>query len=87
MFLAVKCNDSPSVLEVLNTLNLGFDCASKGEINKVLSMGVHPERIIYANPAKTASHIKYAAAAGVTTMTFDSETELFKIKKFYPDAR
>lgn len=68
-------------------MNLNFDCASKGEINKVLSLGVHPERIIFANPAKSASHIRYAAAVGVTTMTFDSETELHKVKKLYPNAR
>lgn len=83
----MKCNDSLSVLEVLNAMNVNFDCASKGEIAKVLSMGVHPERIIFANPAKPASHIRYAAAAGITTMTFDNETELHKIKKLYPDAR
>lgn len=75
------------MLEVLNTLNVNFDCASKAEINKILSIGVHPDRIIFANPAKPASHIRHAAAVGVNMMTFDSETELHKIKKLYPDAR
>lgn len=84
---AVKCNDSTIVLETLNALDLSFDCASKAEINMVLSMGVDPERIIFANPAKPASHIRHALEVGVTTMTFDNETELYKIKKLYPDAR
>lgn len=29
LFLAVKCNDSLTVLEVLASLGVGFDCASK----------------------------------------------------------
>ncbi|XP_072387904.1 ornithine decarboxylase 1-like [Diabrotica undecimpunctata] len=84
---AVKCNDSLTVLETLNALGTNFDCASKGEINKVLSMGVEPERIIFANPAKPSSHIRHAAATGVNTMTFDSDTELHKVKNLFPDAK
>ncbi|KAJ8978811.1 hypothetical protein NQ317_018901 [Molorchus minor] len=84
---AVKCNDSLTVLEVLTALGTCFDCASKAEINKVLSLGVTPDRIIFANPAKPASHIRHASAVGVTTMTFDNEVELHKVKKLYPDAK
>ncbi|CAG9860321.1 unnamed protein product [Phyllotreta striolata] len=84
---AVKCNDSLAVLETLNALGANFDCASKGEINKVLELGVEPERIIFANPAKPSSHVRFAASVGVQTMTFDSENELHKIKNLYPDAK
>ncbi|KAJ8955857.1 hypothetical protein NQ318_005403 [Aromia moschata] len=72
---------------VLAALGAGFDCASKEEIRKVLELGVAPSRIIFANPAKKASHIRYAAAVGVTTMTFDNENELYKIKRYFTDAR
>ncbi|OBS69621.1 hypothetical protein A6R68_01840, partial [Neotoma lepida] len=37
---------------------------------------VPPERIIYANPCKHPSQIKYAASNGVQMMTLDSEVEL-----------
>ncbi|GLH14237.1 Ornithine decarboxylase 1 [Gryllus bimaculatus] len=84
---AVKCNDNLTVLEVLAALGTGFDCASKTEINKVLGLGVDASRIIFANPAKPASHIRHAAATGVDLMTFDNETELHKIKSLYPDAK
>lgn len=86
-YYAVKCNDSLTVLEVLAALGTGFDCASKGEINKILGIGVDPSRIIYANPAKPASHIRHANATGVNVMTFDNEVELHKIKQLFPDAR
>ncbi|CAB3378011.1 Hypothetical predicted protein [Cloeon dipterum] len=84
---AVKCNDSMMVLEVLNSLGTSFDCASKAEIAKVMQLGVDPSKIIFANPVKQASHIRYAANAGVATMTFDNETELHKIKSLYPSAK
>lgn len=83
---AVKCNDDLAVLSVLDDLGAGFDCASKEEIKKVLGVGVSPDRIIYANPCKQSSHIKYAAKKDVKTMTFDNESELYKVKQLYPDA-
>lgn len=86
-YYAVKCNDSLTVLEVLAALGTGFDCASKVEINKVLGIGVDSSRIIFANPAKPASHIRHAAAVGVDTMTVDNESELHKIKKLHPGAK
>ncbi|PZC76520.1 hypothetical protein B5X24_HaOG204485 [Helicoverpa armigera] len=54
----------------------------------IMDLGeVVARRIIFANPAKMASHIRYASAMGVDVMTFDSETELMKIKQFMPHAQ
>lgn len=75
------------MLETLAALGTGFDCASREEIRKVLSLGVHPSRIVYANPTKKQSHLKYAAAVGVDLMTFDNEYELYKVKDLYPNAK
>jgi len=86
-FYAVKCNDDTTVLAILAQLGTGFDCASKGEIQKVLELQVPQSRIIYANPCKQSSHIKYAAANNVDYMTFDNETELHKIKQLHPNAK
>lgn len=84
---AVKCNDNEVVLATLVALGTSFDCASKAEINKILSLGVNPERIIFANPTKPKSHIRYASIVGVKTMTFDCDIELTKIKAICPDAK
>ena len=54
----------------------------QAEIKSVLDLGVCPERIIYANPCKQASHLKYACKKGVATMTFDNEVELYKVRPF-----
>lgn len=53
----------------------------------MLSLGVDSSKIIFANPAKPASHIRHAAAMRVETMTVDNESELHKIKKLFPTAK
>lgn len=83
-FYAVKCNPDVALLGALAALGSGFDCASKGEIQTVLALGVSPSRIVYANPCKAESHIRYAKTVGVNLTTFDSLHELDKIKKWHP---
>ncbi|KAK7310998.1 hypothetical protein RJT34_08834 [Clitoria ternatea] len=83
-FYAVKCNPNISLIDTLAALGSNFDCASKAEIEMVLSLGVSPDRIIYANPCKSESHIKYAASVGVNITTYDSKYEVEKIRKCHP---
>lgn len=85
-FYAVKCNPDPQLLRLLASMGTGFDCASKTEIEQVLKMGVSPERIIYAQPCKTNSYVRYVAKEGVRQMTFDNADELRKIAKLFPEA-
>lgn len=84
-FYAVKCNPLPALLGAMAALGSGFDCASRAEIESVLALGVPPDRIIYANPCKPESHIKYAASVGVNLTTFDSKDEVEKIRKWHPN--
>ncbi|XP_012272890.1 ornithine decarboxylase 1 [Orussus abietinus] len=84
---AVKCNPNPTAIKVLAALNAGFDCASQDEIRQVMQFGVPGERIIFANPTKLPSHIKFARKVGVDKMTVDCESELLKIKDLFPEAK
>ncbi|CAH1976614.1 unnamed protein product [Acanthoscelides obtectus] len=86
-YYAVKCNPHRLVLETLVAMKSGFDCASKEEIKKMLSLGVPPNKIIYAHPTKKLSHLKYAAEVGIEMMTFDNDMELHKIKDMFPTAK
>ncbi|OCT57049.1 hypothetical protein XELAEV_18004052mg [Xenopus laevis] len=85
-FYAVKCNSTREVLQTLAYLGTGFACCSTAELDMVLRMGVPATDIVYANPCKQISHIRYAAEHGVRRMTFDCESELFKIAASYPQA-
>ncbi|ORZ00431.1 pyridoxal-dependent decarboxylase [Syncephalastrum racemosum] len=86
-YFAIKSNPDPLVSKLLASLGCGFDCASKSEIQQVLDLGVEPSRIIYANPCKQASFIRYAEKQSVAKMTFDNAEELYKIKALYPNAQ
>ncbi|KAK6438242.1 Ornithine decarboxylase [Oleoguttula sp. CCFEE 5521] len=83
---AVKCNPDPVIIKLLAALGSGFDCASKTEIEQVLQAGVEPSRIIYAQPCKTKSYLRYTAQQNVKQMTFDNTDELYKIKAICPQA-
>ncbi|EFJ40311.1 hypothetical protein VOLCADRAFT_84542 [Volvox carteri f. nagariensis] len=84
-YYAVKCNPEPGILKLLVAMGAGFDCASKGELDMMLRMGVSPSRIIFAHPCKRASDIRYARDHGIQYTTFDTVSELYKISQMNPD--
>lgn len=86
-YYAVKCNSNIVLLKSLSLLGCNFDCASESEIQMILNITDDPTRIIFANPCKISSHLKYANMHNVSLMTFDCEEEIYKIQKHYPLAR
>ena len=86
-YYAVKCNPDIGILYMLCHLGANFDCASPAEIDRVLAIGADASRIIYANPCKRESDIRYAAERGVQFTTFDTVQELHKIKRAAPNLR
>ena len=87
-FYAVKCNPNQNIIKTLAILGAGFDCASKNEIIDVLeAVNNDASRIIFANPAKSDSHLRYARSVDVDLMTFDNEFELYKIKHIHDGAQ
>ena len=86
-YYAIKCNPNPVMLEALASLGVNFDCASEAEIKTVIEITQDPTRIIFANPCKMSSQIRYARGNDVDLMTFDSEEELYKVKLFHPYAK
>ena len=81
---AAKCNGDAALLLTLAAEGVGFDCASASEIKEVLALGVPASRIVYANPIKQPSHVRYAAEQGVSLTVFDGEAELHKMARLAP---
>ncbi len=81
---AVKANPDRRLVETLVNLGSCFDVASDGEMLALADIGVAPERIIYANPIKTASGLATARRTGVRKFTFDSENEVSRIAQAIP---
>jgi len=86
-YYAAKCNPDPAIIKLLSALGCGFDCASMSEISDVLSLGIPPASIIFANPCKMPSHIRYAKERDTRVTTFDTTAELHKIKRYFPQAQ
>jgi ornithine decarboxylase len=87
-YYAVKCNPTKVIVQTLSTLGVKFDCASRGEIDLVLSLpNTKPCDVLYANPCKQKAHLRHAEQKGVNLMTFDNATELQKIKENHSKAQ
>ncbi|KAJ6002277.1 hypothetical protein N7522_007504 [Penicillium canescens] len=86
-YYAVKCNCDPTFLKVLANLGTNFDCASIEEMRTVLSLGVDPARVLFANPCKAPAAIAFAREVGVLRTTFDNIDELDTIKAHMPEAQ
>ena len=84
---AVKANPAPEIVAALAAEGSHFDCASRGEIDSCLALGVAPEHIAFGNTIKRASDIAHAYACGVRQFAADSEAELVKIAENAPGAR
>jgi ornithine decarboxylase len=83
-YYAMKCNPNPVILEVLASLGVNFDCASENEMRTIIGITKDPSRIIFANPCKMSSQIRYARSNDVDFTVADNENELYKIKLYHP---
>lgn len=81
---AVKANPHEAIIRKLAELGSYFDVASDGEMQFLTEMGITSERMVYANPVKTANGLKVAKDTGVYKFTFDSESEISKMAKAIP---
>jgi len=83
-YYQVKCCPNSLVLNFLALLGCNFVGSSKTEIINVTELNIPSSKILYANPIKDSHYIKFARSQDVDFMTFDSETELYKIKLYHP---
>ena len=87
IYYAVKANPAVEVLELLRDLGSNFDIASRYELDRILALGVSPDRISYGNTVKKRSDIQYFYEKGVRLFATDSEPDLRNIAKYAPESR
>jgi len=87
IYYAVKANPDPKVISLLAELGSNFDIASRYELDKVLGLGVAPERISYGNTIKKTKDIAYFFENGIRMFATDSKEDLKNIAKYAPGAR
>lgn len=86
IYYALKANPHPYIIQVLGEIGSSFDVASLQEIQLVLSYGISPQRLIFANTIKRKKGIRFAKENGITRMTYDNFDEIGKIARVYPEA-
>jgi len=84
---AVKANPDRRVVKVLAQEGAGFEIASTGELDLLLSLGVPAAEVFFSNPVKSRESIAYAAAKGVEWFVIDSLDEMRRVHAVKPDAR
>jgi ornithine decarboxylase len=87
VYYAIKANPDARILETLRDAGSCFDTASTQELDRVLDMGVPPERCSFGNTIKKRVDIRHAYERGVRLFATDSEADLRNLAAQAPGSR
>ena len=87
IYYAVKANPHEEILKLLIELGANFDIASRYELDKILALGINPDRLTYGNTIKKAKDIAYFYEKGIRLFVTDSKEDLKNIAKYAPQSR
>lgn len=73
---AVKANSNLAVLDVLARLGAGFDIVSGGELERVISAGGDPAKIVFSGVSKKPAEMARALTLGIHCFNLESAAEL-----------
>lgn len=78
---AVKANSNLSVLRTFAALGAGFDIVSGGELQRVISAGGDPSRVIFSGVGKRVDEIDLALKLGIRCFNVESAPELARLSE------
>jgi ornithine decarboxylase len=81
---SVKANPSSEIIATLHQLGCNFDFASIYEMDKLIALGVSPEKMLFGNTIKKASDIEYAYQQGVRLFATDCQSDIENIARYAP---
>ncbi len=87
IYYAIKANPDVEILSLLRDRGACFDVASTYELDKVLGLGVSPDRCSYGNTIKKCKDIRYFYAKGIRLFASDAEADLRNIAREAPGAK
>jgi len=73
---SVKANGNLAILNLLVRLGSGFDIVSVGELQRVITAGGDPSRVVFSGVGKRPDEIKIALEAGIKCLNVESRSEL-----------
>lgn len=78
---AVKANSNLAILNVFARLGAGFDIVSGGELQRVLTAGADPKKVVFSGVGKTADEMKLALKVGIFCFNVESAPELERLNE------
>lgn len=78
---AVKANSNLAVLNVLAKQGAGFDIVSVGELDRVLTAGGDPTKVIFSGVGKQPHEMRRALEVGIKCFNVESEAELERLNE------
>ena len=87
IYYAVKASPGEEILSLLRDLGSCFDIASIYELDRVLNLGVPPDRVSFGNTIKKAKHIRDAYDKGVRLFASDCEADIRNLANEAPGSK
>jgi diaminopimelate decarboxylase len=78
---AVKANSNIALLNLLARLGSGFDIVSLGEMQRVITAGGEPDKIVFSGVGKREDEILAALKAGIRCFNIEVSGELDRINR------
>lgn len=77
---AVKANSNLSVLQLFAHWGAGFDIVSAGELQRVISAGADPAKVVFSGVGKSVSEIDFALKHQIGCFNVESASELERLQ-------
>ena len=76
IFFSVKSNSNQAILKIMQSLELGADVVSMGELKRSLAAGFHPNKIIFEGVGKSKEDLLYAIQKNIRLINAESLEEI-----------
>ena len=81
IFFSVKANSNQAILKLINSLNIGADVVSVGELKRCLSAGFPSSKIIFEGVGKSKEDLIYAIQKNIRLINTESLEEIMLVQK------
>ena len=85
IFFSVKSNSNQAILKLMQSLDIGADVVSIGELKRAISAGFHPNKIIFEGVGKSKDDLIYASQKNIHLINAESLEEIKLIEKIAGD--
>mgnify|MGYP003305359984 FL=1 len=79
IFYAVKANSNQAIIKLMSTLGAGADVVSVGELERAITAGINPKKIIFEGIGKSKDDISFAISNNIRLINVESIDEIQRI--------